>query len=178
MKFKKKNIVLVGMTGVGKSTVGRLLSKEISYNFIDIDVEIEKATNLRIKDFFKTYGEQEFRKIEKSIFMTTFFKNKTSVISPGAGIFYDNEIRETIFNKSRCIFLKARIKYLISRLKKNISNRPMLKEGKLEETLKQMYIERLKYYAKSHITIDVEETSLSDILSKILKALKDYDRIY
>lgn len=178
MKLKKNNIVLVGMTGVGKSYVGRLLSKEISYNFIDIDVEIEKATNLRIKDFFKIYGEQEFRKIEKSIFMTTFFKNKTSVISPGAGIFYYKEIRDTIFNKSRCIFLKARISHLISRLKKNIANRPMLNEGKLEETLKQMYTERLKYYEKSHITIDVEETSISDILSKILKALKDYDRIY
>ena len=162
MKLKKNNIVLVGMTGVGKSYVGRLLSKEISYNFIDIDVEIEKATNLRIKDFFKIYGEQEFRKIEKSIFMTTFFKNKTSVISPGAGIFYYKEIRDTIFNKSRCIFLKARISHLISRLKKIL----------------QMYTERLKYYEKSHITIDVEETSISDILSKILKALKDYDRIY
>ena len=53
----------------------------------------------------------------------------------------------------------------------------MLSEGKLEETLKQMYIKRVKYYAKSHITIDVEETSISDILSKILKALKNYEKI-
>ena len=65
MKLKKKHIVLVGMTGVGKTTIGKFLSKEISYNFIDVDIEVEKATNLRIRDFFKTYGENEFRKIEK-----------------------------------------------------------------------------------------------------------------
>ena len=173
----KKNIVFVGMTGVGKTTMGKSLSKEISCDFIDIDVEIEKATNLRIKDFFKTYGEDEFRKIEKSTFMKFFFQNKYSVISPGAGIFYFKEIRDIILNESTCIFLRARIDYLIYRLKKNISSRPMLNEGKLEETLKQMYTERIKYYAKSHITIDVEETSISDILSKILKALKDYEKI-
>ena len=72
MKLKKKHIVLVGMTGVGKTTIGRFLSKEISYNFIDVDIEIERATNLKIKDFFKTYGENEFRKIEKSIFYDSF----------------------------------------------------------------------------------------------------------
>ena len=177
MKLKKNNIVLVGMTGVGKTTMGRFLSKEISCSFIDIDIEIEKATNLKIKDFFKTYGEYEFRKIEKSIFIENFYKYKYSVISPGAGIFYDKEIIDIILNESTCIFLKAKIDYLISRLKKNISNRPMLNEGKLEETLKQMYTERIKYYAKSHITIDVEETSISDILSKILKALMHYEKI-
>ncbi len=177
MKLKKKHIVLVGMTGVGKTTIGRFLSKEISYNFIDVDIEIERATNLKIKDFFKTYGENEFRKIEKSIFMTAFLKNKNTVFSPGAGIFSGKELQNVILNQSICIFLNARISFLVSRLKKNISNRPMLSEGKLEETLKQMYIKRVKYYAKSHITIDVEETSISDILSKILKALKNYEKI-
>ena len=177
MELKKKIIVLVGMTGVGKTTIGRSLSKEISYDFIDVDIEVEKATNLRIKDFFKTYGEKEFRKIEKSIFMTAFFKKKHTVISPGAGIFSDTEIKDIILNQSICIFLNARVGFLVSRLKKNISNRPMLSEGKLEETLKQMYIKRIKYYAKSHITIDVEETSISDILSKILRALKNYEKI-
>jgi len=63
VKFPQKNIIIVGMTGVGKTTIGRVLSKETGINFIDIDQEIEKITNLKIRDFFKIYGENEFRKL-------------------------------------------------------------------------------------------------------------------
>ena len=60
MIFRKNNIVLVGMTGVGKTTIGKLLSKKLDFAFIDIDWEIEKATNHKISDFFEKYGENEF----------------------------------------------------------------------------------------------------------------------
>ena len=76
-----------------------------------MDIEIERATNLKIKDFFKTYGENEFRKIEKSIFMTAFLKNKNTVFSPGAGIFSGKELQNVILNQSICIFLNARISF-------------------------------------------------------------------
>ena len=67
MTLKNKNIIIVGMTGAGKTTIGKILSKEIFRIFFDIDQEIEKISNLKIKDFFRIYGEAEFRKLEKSI---------------------------------------------------------------------------------------------------------------
>ena len=76
MTFKNKNIIIVGMTGVGKTTIGKVLSKEISRNFFDIDQEVEKVTNLKIKDFFSIYGEPEFRRLEKSILIKLIKKEK------------------------------------------------------------------------------------------------------
>ena len=67
MRNSSKNIVLLGMSGVGKTTVGRLLSKKIKRTFCDIDHEFEEITKIRIPDFFSTYGEDEFRKIERNI---------------------------------------------------------------------------------------------------------------
>ena len=65
MTFKNKNIILIGMTGVGKTSIGKILAKEIKRDFHDVDHEIEKITNLKIKDFFQIYGEKEFRRLEK-----------------------------------------------------------------------------------------------------------------
>ena len=69
MNLRKNNIVMLGMTGVGKTTIGKILSKVIKAKFIDIDYEIEKASNLKVYDFFSQYGENEFRKLEKKVFL-------------------------------------------------------------------------------------------------------------
>ena len=175
MTFKNKNIIIVGMTGVGKTTIGKVLSKEISRNFFDIDQEVEKLTNLKIKDFFRIYGEPEFRRLEKSILIKLIKKKKKSVISPGAGIFSDEELRDILLKECLCIFLNAKLNTLITRLKKNLSNRPKLNKGKLEENLKQMYKERIDYYNKSHISINVSNTSISDIVKNIIEVLKKYE---
>ena len=173
MTFKNKNIILVGMTGVGKTTIGKLLSKEISRKFYDIDHEIEKIANLKIKDFFLIYGEKEFRKLEKQTLLKLIKKKDKFVISPGAGILGDLELRNTVLNDCICIFLNANIGSLITRLKKNLANRPKLKEGKLEDNLKQMYTKRIKDYQKSHITINVDNISVPEILKKIKNGIKN-----
>ncbi len=175
MTLKTKNIILVGMTGVGKTTIGKVLSKEISRVFNDVDHEIEKITNLKIKDFFKIYGEKEFRRIEKKTILKFINKKEKFVISSGAGILCDNELRKTLLENCICIFLNANMNSLISRLKKNLSNRPKLKEGKLADNLKQMYTERINDYKKSHITVNVDGISISEIVKKIIKALKEYE---
>ena len=169
----RKNIVLIGMTGVGKTTIGKVLAMKLRVGFIDIDHEIEKQSNLKIKDFFKIYGEKEFRRIEKSTLLNTLKKKEKIVIASGAGIFSDEEIKDYLFDECICIFLKANLKSLISRLKKNLSNRPKLSEGKLEENLKQMYIERINDYRKCHITVNVDVTSTTEIVKKIKISLKN-----
>ena len=173
MTFKNKNIILLGMTGVGKTSIGKILAKEINRDFHDIDHEIEKITNLKIKDFFQIYGEKEFRRLEKKIIIKIVNKRNKSVISPGAGVLSNREVKSFLLNKSICIFLDANISTLISRLKKNLSNRPKLREGKLEDTLKQMYTERINDYQKCHITVNVDITSITEVVNKIKIALKN-----
>ena len=176
MKFPQKNIIIVGMTGVGKTTIGRVLSKETGIKFIDIDQEIEKITNLKIRDFFNIYGENEFRKLEEKSILKYLNHKEKFIISPGGGILTNQNIRNVIFQDSICIFLKANISSLISRLKKNLSNIPLLKKGNLEENLKEMYTNRVKYYDESHITIDVNNIPVSKVISKIINFLVTYDQ--
>ena len=175
MTLKNKNIIIVGMTGAGKTTIGKILSKEISRNFFDIDQEVEKVTNLKIRDFFKIYGEPEFRRLERSILIKLINKKNKFVISPGAGIFCNEEFREILLNECICVFLDAKLSTLTARLKKNLSNRPKLNKGKLEDILKQMYKERISHYKKSHFSIDVSDNSILDIVKNIIKTLKKYE---
>ncbi|MEE2694725.1 MAG: shikimate kinase [Pseudomonadota bacterium] len=171
MKLFNKNIVLIGMTGVGKTTLGKILSKETGREYLDIDKEIEQLSNLKIKDFFNTYGENEFRKLEKITLLKCLKGNNNLVISPGAGVLQDKELKKQLIKECVCIFLNAKIKTLAKRLKKNISNRPKLNEGKLEDNLKQMYIERIQDYKEAQITIDVDDIPIPDIISKIKESL-------
>ena len=85
MNLRKKYIVILGMTGVGKTTIGKILSKILKFDFVDIDHEIEKASKLKVHDFFEKYGEIEFRKLEKKFFLN-LFRKKNTVVSTGAGI--------------------------------------------------------------------------------------------
>ena len=87
MTLKNKNIIIVGMTGAGKTTIGKILSKELSRNFFDIDHEVEKVTNLKIKDFFRIYGEPEFRRLERSILIKLINEKNKFVISPVKRVF-------------------------------------------------------------------------------------------
>ena len=175
MSLKNKNIIIVGMTGAGKTTIGKILSKEISRNFFDIDQEVEKVTNLKIKDFFRIYGEPEFRRLEKSILTKLIMEKNKLVISPGAGIFCNEELRKILLKECICVFLNAKLNTLVSRLKKNLSNRPKLNKGKLEDNLKQMYNERIYHYNKSHLTINVSNKTILEIVKNIIEALKKYE---
>ncbi len=173
MTFKNKNIILLGMTGAGKTSIGKILAKQIKRDFYDIDHEIERITNLKIKDFFQIYGEQEFRRLEKKTIIKILNKKNKFLISPGAGILNDREVKNFLFNKCICIFLNANISTLVFRLKKNLSNRPKLSEGKLEDNLKQMYTDRINDYRKCHITVDVDIASITNIVNKIKVALEN-----
>ena len=90
-----KNIVLVGMMGSGKSTIGYLLSKNINFNFLDVDKFIENETNLKIQDIFKKNGENYFRDLEEKISLK-LIKGKEKVISLGGGGFINKNIRKEV----------------------------------------------------------------------------------
>ena len=176
MNLRKNNIVMLGMTGVGKTTIGKILSKVLKAKFIDIDYEIEKASNLKVYEFFNQYGENEFRKLEKKVLLKSLCNTNKSVIATGAGILTDNEIISLIQTNSVSIFLDIKISNLLERLKYNLKNRPKLKKGSLKENLEIMYNNRVSGYNQANIKISVDELSTADVVSKIVKKLNNYDK--
>jgi len=176
MILEKKKIVLVGMTGVGKTTIGRVLSKILRRTFIDIDFEVEKASGQKIHHIFENYGENEFRKIEKKTLYKFLDDEKNFVISTGAGILGDQQIIDTIKKSSICIFLEIKINNLVERLTNNFKSRPLLKNGNLREKLKNMIENRTRNYKQAHIIIPVDGLSIPDIVRRIINNLKYYDK--
>ncbi len=176
MNLRKNNIVMLGMTGVGKTTIGKILSKVLKAKFIDIDYEIEKASNLKIYDFFNQYGEKEFRKLEKKVLLKYLYNTNKAVISTGAGILSDNEIISSIHNNSVSIFLDIKITNLLERLKYNLKNRPKLRKGNLEENLETMYNKRISGYKQANIRVTVDQLSSADVVSRIVKKLNNYGK--
>lgn len=171
MNNSSKNIVLIGMAGVGKTTVGRVLSKKIQRKFLDIDQEFEDQTKIRITDFFAIYGEKEFRKIERRIINDVLTKNKKLVVSAGGGIFSNDEIRDLIIKKSITFFLDSSIETLAERLKKNFSNRPLLNKGNLRDNIEKLYQKRIKDYMMAKHIILVDDLSVEDVVLNIIKRI-------
>lgn len=171
MNDSSKNIVLIGMAGVGKTTVGRVLSKKIQRKFLDIDQEFEDQTKIRITDFFAIYGEKEFRKIERRIINDVLTKNKKLVVSAGGGIFSNDEIRDLIIKKSITFFLDSSRKTLVERLKKNFSNRPLLNKGNLRDNIEKLYQKRIKDYMMAKHIILVDDLSVEDVVLNIIKRI-------
>ena len=176
MILEKKKIVLVGMTGVGKTTIWRVLSKILRRSFVDIDFEVEKASGQKIHHIFQKYGEDEFRKIEKKTLYKFLNTEENFVISTGAGILCDQGTINIIKKNSVCIFLDIKINNLVERLNNNFKSRPLLKNGNLRENLENMIKKRIQNYEQAHIIIPVDGLSIPDIVRRIINNLKYHDK--
>ena len=162
----KKNLVLLGMMGVGKTTVGKLVAKKLNLNFFDVDQIIEKKNNMKINDIFQKKGELFFRK-EEEIVTINFLKKSNSIISLGGGAFLNKNIREKVLSKSCCFWLTTSISILKTRLKSN-KKRPIVNEiglNKIETLIKK----RKEFYNLAHYKINCEKLTLYEICSKIIK---------
>ena len=163
----KKNLVLTGMMGVGKTTVGKRLAEKLGNRFIDIDKIIETKENKTITEIFANKGENYFRKIEKEITIDILNK-KNVVIALGGGAFINPNIRKEIRNTSISVWLDLSLKALISRIS-NTKKRPLLKEGNLKETVNRIYSERKKIYNQSNFKIKCDLLKVDQIVNKIIK---------
>ena len=161
-----KNIVLLGMMGSGKSTIGYLLSNKINSDFYDIDKIIEEEEGLKITEIFENKGENYFRKIEEKICLKILKFNK-KIISLGGGSFLNNKIREEIQNNHVSFWLNWNTSTIIRRIKKN-KNIPILK-GMSENEINKLIIKRKKIYEKAHLKINCENLSKNEIINKIIK---------
>ena len=162
----RKNLVLTGMMGVGKSTIGKSLADKLSFKFKDIDKIIEIKEGCAIDIIFKNKGENYFRSLENKITLNELKKENT-VISLGGGAFLNNSIRRTVKNFSISFWLDVKTDTLINRLKKN-KKRPLLFKKNLIETVKKIYLERKKTYNEANFRIRCESLKPELIVNKIL----------
>ena len=161
-----KNIVLLGMMGSGKSTIGFLLSKNINSSFLDVDKFIEKETNLKIHDIFQKKGENYFRDIEEKITLK-LLKNKGKVISLGGGGFLNKNIRKEILKNHISFWLNWKSSTLINRILKS-KKRPIAFNSN-ENDLKKLISERASIYAEAKFKINCETLTKNMIVKNIIK---------
>jgi shikimate kinase len=164
MKFKK-NLVLLGMMGSGKSTIGHLISKKISKTFIDIDNKIEEEAKMKIREIFSKKGEIFFRNLEEKITLK-FLDNDNTIISLGGGAFINNRIRNEVIKNNLSFWLNWNTYTLLGRIKKN-KKRPIafdLNQTKLIELI----INRSKIYTKAKFKINCQKLSKIEIVKKII----------
>ncbi len=162
-----KNLVLTGMMGVGKSTIGRLLAKKLKVRFIDVDKIIEKNEKETIKKIFQTKGEKYFRRIEEKITMKVL-KEENQVISLGGGAFVNHKIRVEVLKRCASVWLKTDIHQLIKRYKKS-DRRPLLNKKNLETDVKKIYQARKKIYSLANFKVNCDNMNKFKVVQKILK---------
>ena len=161
----KKNLVLLGMMGSGKSTIGRLISKKLSKKFVDIDDIIEEETNMKINEIFLKKGEIFFRNLEEKITLK-FLDNYNIIISLGGGAFINDRIRKEVLKNNLSFWLNWNAYTLLDRIKKS-KKRPLafnINETKLVELI----VNRSKIYSKAKFKINCQKLSKKEITKKII----------
>ena len=159
-----KNIVLLGMMGSGKSTIGYLLSKNINFNFLDVDKFIEKETGLKIYDIFQKKGESYFRNLEEKITLK-LLKHDRKIISLGGGSFINKNIRREILKNHISFWLNWKNTTIIKRVYRS-KKRP-LAFNLNENELKKLIIERSKIYSEANFKINCENLTKNMIVNQI-----------
>lgn len=168
----KKPVVLVGLMGAGKTTVGRRLAQQLDLDFIDSDNEIAEAAGCGISDIFDIYGEDVFRDLEKRV-MTRLLGRKPCIIATGGGAFIQPHIRDQILSKATAVWLKAELEVLIERVSRR-DTRPLLKTGDKHAIMKRLMDERYPIYQEAQLHIDSNEASHETVVDKILEGLEQW----
>ena len=162
----KKNIVLLGMMGSGKSTIGGLIAKKLNVKLIDVDRKIETMQNQKISQIFEDKGETYFRELEFNVTIQSL-NNDNKIISIGGGAFMNKELRKIIRQKSSTFWLHWSADTLIKRIKNN-NKRPVVKNMKYTD-IKKLISERNKIYNFSDYKIICENLKKAEIVEKIIK---------
>ena len=170
-------LVLVGMMGAGKTTVGRRLAARLNRNFLDSDEEIEKAAQMTIPEIFEQRGEPEFRAGENRV-IARVLKEHGVVLATGGGAFVNLDTRALMKAEAVTVWLKAEIDILFERVSRR-SNRPLLKTANPRATLQKLIDDRYPIYAEADVTVisrDVPQDAVAgDIVEAVLSYLKRQD---
>ncbi len=166
----RRSIVLVGMMGVGKSSVGRRLAARLAIPFVDADVEIEKAAGMSIPDIFSHQGEAYFRSGEARV-IARLLEGGPQVLAAGGGAFMNPNTRDLVRAKGVSVWLKAEIDVLLRRISKRRNDRPLLQTADPGETLRALLVEREPVYAQSDLIVQSREVPHDAVVADIMTAL-------
>ncbi|MBB3313689.1 shikimate kinase [Rhizobium sp. BK196] len=170
-----RNLILVGLMGAGKSSVGRLVAHQLGIPFIDSDIEIERVSRMTITELFAAYGEEEFRALEARV-MKRLLKGGPRVVSTGGGAFINARTRKHIKKGGLSVWLKADLDVLWDRVNKR-DTRPLLKTENPKQTLENLMNARYPVYAEADLTVlsrDVRKEVMADeVLRAVVEAQKE-----
>lgn len=170
----QRNLVLVGLMGAGKSSIGRLVAQQLNIPFVDTDVEIERVSRMTITELFASYGELEFRALETRV-IKRLLKGGPRVVSTGGGAFINDSTRFHVKRGSLSVWLKADLDVLWDRVNKRDS-RPLLKTDNPKQTLENLMNTRYPIYAEADLTVlslDVgKEVMVKEVLAAIAEGKK------
>jgi len=165
-----RSIVLVGMMGVGKSSIGRRLAARLGVPFVDADAEIEKAAGMSIADIFARHGEADFRSGEARV-IARLLDGGPQVLATGGGAVMNADTRAAIKAKGVSIWLSAELDVLMRRINKRKNDRPMLQTADPAATLRRLLVAREPAYAQADLTVQSREVPHDAIVSEIMMSL-------
>ena len=168
----EKTVVLVGIMGAGKTTVGKILADRIGVKFIDADQEIERAAGCSITDFFEKYGEVEFRKGEERV-ISRILAGQPCVLATGGGAFMSQATRLLIKKTATSVWLRVSFEVLAKRLEKR-SGRPLLQTVDPQQTLRALINKRYPIYNDADLIVDAKDDAVDITVSKVIECLGDY----
>jgi len=166
-----RTIALVGMMGVGKSSVGRRLAARLDVPFRDADSEIEAAAGCSINEIFDRYGEVAFRDGERKV-IARLLGLPPHVLATGGGAYIDDEIRDLVKRTAISVWIKAPLELLVERVQRR-DTRPLLRNGDPREIIARLLEEREPIYAEADIHIESEDGPHGLQVERIIAALEE-----
>lgn len=170
----ERSIVLVGLMGAGKTTVGRRLAQRLGLSFVDADVEIERAAGETIPEIFERHGEATFREGERRV-IARLLDGEPQVLATGGGAFMDQTTRDNISARGLSVWLRADLDVLMRRVLRR-NNRPLLKQGDPRATMERLIGERYPVYAQADVTVESIEGPHEVVVDDVINQINAYRR--
>ncbi len=168
-KLGKRSVVIVGLMGAGKSTIGKRVAQMLGLSFIDADTEIEIVSRMTIPELFETYGEPEFRDLERRV-IKRILRSGPRVLATGGGAFMNEATRKAIAKAGISVWLKAELDILMERVSRK-GNRPLLKTADPRATMQKLMDERYPVYAQADVTIMSRDEKKDVMAAEVVEAL-------
>lgn len=164
-----RTIALVGLMGVGKTSIGRRLAQRLGLSFVDADVEIEAAAGASIEEIFERHGEAAFRDGERRV-IARLLEQPPHVLATGGGAIMDPSTRALLRQRAISVWLRADLDLMLSRVARR-NNRPLLKNGDRRAVLEKLMAERYPAYAEADLTVDSVDGPPEATVERVMAAL-------
>lgn len=171
--YMDKPIALVGLMGVGKTTVGRRLAKKLGRAFDDSDDAIEKASGRTVAGYFRDHGEADFRDGELRVIKRLLEVHPPLILATGGGAFIHPPTRKILQDQAIVVWLKGDLETLVERVSRN-DNRPLLQGVDKREKMRELMDARYPIYAKAHLKVKIARGPHLRTVNRVMRVLKTY----